>query len=96
MDEEIHRAKGLLKGNHLLSMQSMDTFALYNGIESIYTEEDFTPYQDLYTKNLSRITKKQVVDTIDKYFQRENMVVVVLYDKEIPKKQVEEICERFH
>jgi len=95
-DEEIHRAKGLLKGDHLLSMQSMDTFALYNGIESIYTEEDFTPYQDLYTKNLSRITKKQVVDTIHKYFQRDNMVVVILYNKEIPKKEVEEICERFH
>ena len=95
-EEEIHRAKGLLKGNHLLSMQSMDVFALYNGIESIYAEEDFTPYQDLYTKNLARITKKQVVDTIDKYFKRENMVVCILHDKEIPKKQVEEICDRFH
>ena len=95
-DEEIHRAKGFLKGQHLLSMQSMDNLALYNGIESIYTEEEFIPYQELYMKNLSRITKKQVNDIISKYFERENMVVFILHGKEISKLHVETICERFH
>lgn len=84
-EDELRRGKVLVKGNLLRSMENIDTLAIYNGEESMYSD-DFIPFQELYTRRFARITKKQVDDVILRYFK--DMVVCILYDK-IPKKKVD-------
>ena len=86
-EDEINRSKSVVKGSILRSMENMDIFAKYNGMECMYGS-NIIPYQDIYSKKLARITKKQVNDAIDRYFHKENMVVCILYDKEINKKKI--------
>lgn len=87
--DELHHSKIIIKNKFLRSMELNDIFAKYNGIECIYGS-NIIPYQELYPRKFARITKKQVDDVIDKYFQKENMVVCILYDKEINKKKIDE------
>jgi predicted Zn-dependent peptidase len=89
-DDEINRSKSVVKGSILRSMENIDIFAKYNGIECMYGSK-IIPYQDIYSKKLARITKKQVNDVIDMYFYKENMVVCILYDKEINKKKIDSL-----
>jgi len=91
-DNDIHRAKTVLKGALLRSMEQMDTFALYNIIESLYAKK-IIPYQDLYSR-FARITKKQVNDVINRYFIRENIVVCIMYDKYINKNDINILFEK--
>ena len=55
-----------------------------------------TPFQQLYDKKIKDITKKQVNDIIQYYFSRKNMLIGIMYDKDISKPKIEEICHRFH
>ena len=91
-DNDIYRARHVLKGALLRSMEIMDTFALYNSIESLYTKK-IIPYQDLYSR-YARITKKQVNDVINRYFIRENIVVCIMYDKYINKNNISTLFEK--
>lgn len=87
-NDEIKRAKSVLKGKLLRSMETIDTITTYNGIEAIYGKE-FVPYQHLYSAHYAKITKKQVDDVIHRYFIKENMVACILYDKAIPKSKID-------
>jgi len=89
-ESELRRGKVLIKGNFLRSMENIDTLAIYNGEESMYG--DIVPFQELYSRKFSRITKKQVDDTILRYFK--DMVVCILYDK-IPKKKVDAMFSEY-
>ncbi len=93
--EEIQVAKGKLKGKMLMDTEAIDFITQYNGTESIFSDS-FLPYQELYSRCYARITKKQLDDVIQEYMTRENMVVGVLYGKNLPKSDVEECCHRFH
>ena len=93
--EEIQVAKGKLKGNMLMDTEAIDFITQYNGTESIFSDS-FLPYQELYSRCYARITKKQVDDVIQEYMTRENMVVGVLYGKNLPKTEIEECCHSFH
>ena len=86
--DELNRAK-IVKKNDILRNMELNVFATYNGIECIYGSK-IIPYEDLYSKKYARITKKQVDNVIHKYFNKENMVVCILYDKEINKKKIDE------
>ena len=58
--------------------------------------DDFLPFQQLYDKKIKHITKKQMNDIIQHYFSRKNMLIGIMYDKDIPKPKIESICHRFH
>jgi len=91
-DNDIYRARHVLKGALLRSMEIIDTFALYNSIESLYTKK-IIPYQDLYSQ-YAKITKKKVNDVINRYFVRENILVCIMYDKYINKKDINILFEK--
>ena len=91
--EELHRGKIRIQGEILRNMENIDTFAIHNGEESIFSAE-IIPYQELYLRRFARITKKQVNDVIDRYFRKENMVACILYDKEINKKKIDLLFDR--
>lgn len=93
LQDDINRAKNVLHGDMLRTMESIDNFALYNGIESMRNTKHIIPIQDLYSQIYSNITKKCVNDVIDKYFNKENMVVCILYDKDINKKKIDSLFE---
>lgn len=94
-EEEIQVAKGKMKGNMLMDTEAIDFITHYNGTESIFSDS-FLPYQELYSRCYARITKKQLDDVIQEYMIRENMVVGILYGKDVPKSDIEAICNRFH
>ena len=89
-EDEVTRSKVIIKGGLLRSMENIDTFAMYNGEESMYG--DIIPYQELYSRRFARITKKQVNAVIDRYFHKD-MVACILYDKEINKKKIDELFQ---
>lgn len=94
--DELQMIKGHIKGNLLLGMESIDALARFNGIESLLSDGSFVPYKDQYTAYFARMTKKQVDDVIRRYFTRENLVIGIMYDHELPKKKIQTICESFH
>jgi len=95
-EEEVKMIKGNIKGTILLGMESIDLLSQFNSVEYLLNPDaSFIPYQDRYATFFSRITKKQIDDVIQKYFTRENMVIGIMYDREIPKKKIETICDRF-
>jgi len=91
-EDELTRAKAVMKGQLLRSMEQISTFATYNGSECMYGSK-IIPFQNLYSV-YSRITTKQINDVIDRYFHKENMVVCILYDKEIDKKKIDSLFAR--
>jgi predicted Zn-dependent peptidase len=93
--EDVELAKAKLRGYMLRNMESIDTFTQHNGMDHILLGE-VVPYDKLYNKYIADLTKKVVDAAIKKYFVRENMLVAVLYDKEIPKKQIDAICNQFN
>jgi predicted Zn-dependent peptidase len=95
--EELQMIKGHIKGNLLLGMESIDALAQFNGIEYLLsTDESFVPYKNQYTAYFARMTKKQVDEVIRRYFTRENLVIGIMYDHELPKKKIQSVCESFH
>jgi predicted Zn-dependent peptidase len=95
-EEEVTMIKGNIKGTFLLGMESIDMLAQFNGAEYILSPDgSFIPYEDRYKTFFSRITKKQIDEIIHKYFTRENMVIGIMYDKELSKKKIETICHQF-
>lgn len=94
--DELQMIKGNIKGNFLLGMESIENLVQYNGNETLLSlDGDFTTYQNRYANHFARMTKKQVDDVIHKYFIRENLVIGILYDKDLSKKKFESIVERF-
>ena len=94
--DELQMIKGNIKGNFLLGMESIENLVQYNGNETLLSSDgNFTTYQDRYASHFARMTKKQVDDVIRKYFTRENLVIGILYDKDLSKKRFESIIERF-
>jgi predicted Zn-dependent peptidase len=93
--EDVELAKAKLKGHMLRNMESINTFTDHNGMDHILLGE-VVPYDKLYSTYIAGLTKKDVDAAIKKYFVRENMLVAVLYDKEIPKKQIDAVCNQFY
>ena len=94
--DELQMIRGNIKGNFLLGMESIENLVQYNGNETLLSSDgNFTTNQDRYASHFARMTKKQVDDVIRKYFTRENLVIGILYDKDLSKKRFESIIERF-
>jgi predicted Zn-dependent peptidase len=88
--EELQRAKGNCKGKILLELQSIDSLADYNGINTILQHYDES-FQNLYKKHIEQITMKQIHDIICKYMIHENLAVGIAYEKDIPKQTIEKL-----
>ena len=94
--DELRMIKGNIKGNFLLGMESIENIVQYNGNETLLSPSgNFTTYQERYTAHFARMTIKQVNDVIHKYFTRDNIVIGILYDKDLSTKKFESIVERF-
>jgi predicted Zn-dependent peptidase len=91
-NEDLRIAKGNIKGSFLLELQSNNTIATYNGIQTILgSPAPIIPYQQIYDTYLNKITKAQIHQMIKKYICKENMVVGLLCDHTVSKKKIEEI-----
>ena len=82
--EEVRVAKGNIKGNQLLKLQSIDKISEYNGIETILSDS-IVPYNKYYETCIENITKAKVNRIIKKYICKNNMVVGIMYDDSFPK-----------
>jgi len=82
--EEVRVAKGNIKGNQLLKLQSIDKISEYNGIETILSDS-IVPYNKYYETCIENITKAKVDRIIKKYICKNNMVVGIMYDDSFPK-----------
>jgi predicted Zn-dependent peptidase len=90
--EEVHNAKGNSKGADLISMQSTDHMAEYNGVEAILNEsESIVPYGTLYDNYIAPITKADVNRMIKKYIRKDNMIFGMIDEKGISRTMVEKM-----
>ena len=87
---ELEVAKGNCKGKMLIALQSIEKLVEYNGVNSIM-QEDAVPFQHIYKKYIEPITVSQVNAIIRKYMTSNNLVVGIAYDKDIPKRKIEEM-----
>jgi predicted Zn-dependent peptidase len=97
--EELSAVKGFLRGKTTMKMENSDSQCEYNGLEYfIYgncNKVDFVSYDQIYKKEYSAVTKKQVNDIIKKYFKSETMVVC-LFGEHVPSiERVKSECNRF-
>lgn len=101
-DKELEIFKGNMKGKYLMNLEDIDNLTNYNGFEYLVSmndddfKEKFVDYNDIYDKYISKITKEQIQNIIDKYFIVNNMVVYILGEKIPSLKQVEKVCDSFY
>ena len=79
--EEVVVAKEKLKGQLLVSMQSIDTIAEYNGVECALSPHcEFVPYEKVYDTCIAPITRKCVQDVVERYLCTSHQVMGIVYD----------------
>jgi predicted Zn-dependent peptidase len=86
--KELEVAKGNCKGKMLVHIQSMDTLAEYNGVQTILGSNDVN-YMNIYKTYIEPITCKQICDIIHKYMTYERLMVGIVYKNAIPKNKIE-------
>lgn len=90
--EEIVVAKEKLKGQILVSMQSIDKIAEYNGVECALSPGGvFVPYEKVYDRCIAPITRKCVHAAIEQYLTPSNQVMGIVYDGAHSKDRLVEI-----
>ena len=75
---EIATAKGFIKGNMMLLSENGDNQGFYNGLEYLLYDNprEIVPYAELYDQYYNGITRQQIHQTIQTYFNKQNMYVV--------------------
>jgi predicted Zn-dependent peptidase len=89
---ELEIAKGNCKGKTLLYIQSMDTLAEYNGINTLLGIHDAN-YIKVYDNYITPITCKQINNVIRKYMTYENLMVGIVHKNAIPKNKIESLFQ---
>jgi predicted Zn-dependent peptidase len=94
-DEEIKLAKGNLKGSNMLDLESLSLHTNYNGEELLFIggAKQIVPYAKLYDTYFDKITKKDILAVIKKYFIRENMCVCVVAENKLDLSKIKKECE---
>jgi zinc protease len=90
-EEDVRIAKGNLKGTYLLSQQDDENMVEYNGKCALFNMKR-VPYHHIYKKYIAHLTVASINKVIQKYIYYDNMVFGIMFDKEIPTKQLEEVC----
>jgi hypothetical protein len=90
--KELEIAKGNCKGKTLLYIQSMDTLAEYNGINTLLGIHDAN-YIKIYDNYITPITCKQINNVIRKYMTYENLMVGIVHKNAIPKNKIESLFQ---
>lgn len=70
-DEEITKAKDLIKGRTILSMEDSQNVSLYFGIELLLQNKTTTPEEML--KRISQVTKEEIISVAQDVFTREKL-----------------------
>ena len=84
--KEVHQAVGNLKGKITRSLEDPQNSCFHNGLEHIVYDNPLSiPYQKLYHMYYEKVTKKDIDDMIEKYVNRDNMVVC-LFGQHVPSR----------
>ena len=85
-----------------MHLEDIDNITTYNGVEYLMSmnddnfKQDFVDYNDIYQTYISKITKEQIQEIINKYLIVDNMLVYILGEKTPSLKQVEKVCDVFY
>jgi predicted Zn-dependent peptidase len=91
--DELRIAKGNIKGKYLLSQEDNGNIVEYNGIHALF-HDPIVSYHNLYKRCISRLTTAHINEVIKKYINIHNMIFGIMFHKEIPKKELEHICNQ--
>jgi len=92
---EIDIAKGNIQGEILLELQNCSNQALHNGESLLLNENNnIVSIKNIYDKYYKKINKKQIDQTIKKYFMSKNMSVCIVGEKNPSLIKVSNICKR--
>jgi predicted Zn-dependent peptidase len=95
-EDEIKVAKGHFKGTALMSLEDISNQTKYNGEGLLISqcEEKVVPYSQIYETFIEKITRKDIVEVIERYFSRKNMCVCLLSEKLPSIETIRRECEK--
>jgi predicted Zn-dependent peptidase len=93
--EELKIAKTYLQNKFLMNLEKNTHSTFYNGIhETLYSDEPFVPYPEIFKQCYSSITVDDVKRVISQYFQQEKFCVGLVGENPPSLRRVQEICQQ--